>query len=145
MTKFIILISVLIILTVLFATVLCYFLWHMNREKFLKEKAKEYQEGYADCEKKMKKEINALASNKARDILQGYFIQKTILFPPDHEKCPGVTVVHWGDGTSTHVKLKDGDTYDAEKGIAFCVLKKMYGEKFKEFLKISTNSSKDTE
>lgn len=36
------------------------------------------------------------------------------------------TIILWKDGTKTVVKLKDGDTFDPEKGILLCILKKMF-------------------
>lgn len=37
------------------------------------------------------------------------------------------TIVLWEDGTKTVCKCAKGDTFDAEKGIAMCFLKKMFG------------------
>lgn len=42
-----------------------------------------------------------------------------------------VTVVIWKDGTKTIVRAKDGDKYDKEKGLALCVMKKVFGNKSK--------------
>lgn len=39
------------------------------------------------------------------------------------------TIVYWGDGSRTVVKCQEGDTYDKEKGLALCVMKKVYGNK----------------
>ena len=49
----------------------------------------------------------------------------------------GVTTVLWADGTKTCVKCQEGDTYDIEKGIAMCFMKKAYDNRgcFNEFLK----------
>ena len=41
------------------------------------------------------------------------------------------TIVKWKDGTKTVVKCQKGDTYDREKGLALCVLKKMLGNSSK--------------
>ena len=37
------------------------------------------------------------------------------------------TIILWGDGDKTVVKCQDGDTFDAEKGIAMCVMKRCIG------------------
>lgn len=39
------------------------------------------------------------------------------------------TIVFWADGTKTVVKCQDGDTYDAEKGLAMAITKKALGNK----------------
>lgn len=39
------------------------------------------------------------------------------------------TIVLWNDGTKTVVKCQDGDTFDKEKGIALCFMKKSLGNK----------------
>lgn len=37
------------------------------------------------------------------------------------------TIVLWADGTKTVVKCQEGDTYDPEKGIALCYMKRYLG------------------
>lgn len=37
------------------------------------------------------------------------------------------TIVKWSDNTKTVVKCGDGDKYDREKGLAFAIAKKYYG------------------
>lgn len=39
------------------------------------------------------------------------------------------TIVYWTDGTKTVVKCGSGDTFDKEKGLALCCMKKMFGNK----------------
>lgn len=39
------------------------------------------------------------------------------------------TIVIWGDNSKTVVKCQEGDTYDAEKGLALCIAKKYLGNK----------------
>ena len=34
------------------------------------------------------------------------------------------TIVFWSDGTKTVVKCQEGDTFDQEKGLALCFMKK---------------------
>ena len=45
------------------------------------------------------------------------------------------TIVLWEDGTKTVVKCQKGDKYDKEKGLAFCILKKIYGTGFNDIMK----------
>ena len=51
------------------------------------------------------------------------------------------TICIWTDGTKTIVKCEEGDTFDKEKGIALCFMKKINGNKgnynniFKKFIK----------
>lgn len=37
------------------------------------------------------------------------------------------TILLWPDGTKTVVKCQDGEPFDAEKGVAMTILKKLYG------------------
>lgn len=39
------------------------------------------------------------------------------------------TIVMWGDGTKTVVKVQDGDAYSKEHGLAMCIAKKAFGNK----------------
>ena len=51
------------------------------------------------------------------------------------------TIVYWEDGTKTIVKCGSGDTWDKEKGLAMCFVKKLLGnkgnfnEKIKKYVK----------
>lgn len=48
------------------------------------------------------------------------------------------TIIFWKDGTKTVVKCQDEDTYDSEKGVLFCTLKKLIGlEKINHILKLA--------
>lgn len=53
------------------------------------------------------------------------------------------TICIWSDGSKTIVKCEEGDTFDKEKGIALCFMKKINGNKgnynnvFKKFIKES--------
>lgn len=53
----------------------------------------------------------------------------------DEEK--GVTVALWKDGTKTIIRCQEGDTFDKEKAIALCYMKKVLGNRgsFNETLK----------
>lgn len=39
----------------------------------------------------------------------------------------GATVIKWEDGTITKVQTQNGETFDFEKGIALCFMKKLMG------------------
>lgn len=66
---------------------------------------------------------------------KSYMIKE--FFSPKNPKFPGIdrvisnkpyTIVLWLDGTKTIVKQQPGETkYDPEKGLAMCIVKKMYG------------------
>lgn len=49
----------------------------------------------------------------------------------------GTTVVQWYDGSKTKVVCGERDTFDKEKGIALCFMKKMYNNRgcYYEFIK----------
>lgn len=49
----------------------------------------------------------------------------------------GVTTVVWVDGTKTIVKCQEGDSFDKEKGIMACFMKKMHNNRgyYNEYLK----------
>lgn len=59
--------------------------------------------------------VNQLIVNDTR-----FNIQDVIYNPP-------ATIVKWQDGTKTVVKCSENDEYDWEKGLALCVMKKVYG------------------
>lgn len=40
------------------------------------------------------------------------------------------TIILWADGTKTVVKCSEGDEYDPEKGLAFCYMKKIFGNNY---------------
>ena len=52
----------------------------------------------------------------------------------------GTVVVKWIDGSKTKVKCQDGETFDAEKGIALCFMKRAflnrgcYNDVFKKYV-----------
>lgn len=50
---------------------------------------------------------------------------------------PPATIAFWNDGVKTIVKCHKEDTYDKEKGIALCYMKRMFGNdgSFNEVLK----------
>lgn len=50
---------------------------------------------------------------------------------------PPATIVLWKDKSKTVVKTQNGEHYDPEKGLAMCILKKVYGNKGRYFNNIS--------
>ena len=43
------------------------------------------------------------------------------------------TIIFWEDKTKTIVKCQEGDTYDKEKGLAMCIVKKLLGNKYEYY------------
>ena len=73
----------------------------------------------------------------------GYYFQfqpKKIIFNGP------ATIILWNDGTKTVVKCQDGDTFDKEKGVALCFMKKSLGNRsnfnniFKKYLEVKDES-----
>lgn len=56
-------------------------------------------------------------------------IEKVIFNPP-------ATIVYWKDGTRTIVKCSANDTFDKEKGLAMCYMKKALGNDSERFHRI---------
>lgn len=50
---------------------------------------------------------------------------------------PPATIVLWDDNSKTVVKAQNGEPYDPEKGLAMCIVKKVYGNRGKYFNNIS--------
>ena len=50
-------------------------------------------------------------------------IKKVIFHDP-------ATIVFWNDGTKTVVKCSKDDKYSKEAGLAFCIMKKLYGNEY---------------
>ena len=55
--------------------------------------------------------------------VRGMGIKKVIFNAP-------ATIVLWNDGTKTVVKCSENDIFDPEKGLAFCFLKKLLGDRY---------------
>lgn len=68
---------------------------------------------------------------KATMQIQIPFVENVIINPP-------ATIVFWNDGTKTVCKCSKGDTFDAEKGIAMCFMKKIFGNpsQVRRFMKL---------
>lgn len=47
------------------------------------------------------------------------------------------TIILWEDGTKTVVKCQNGETFDPEKGMAMCFMKKMLGNKYDYYHKVA--------
>ena len=55
------------------------------------------------------------------------------------------TIVFWADGSKTVVKCQEGDTFDPEKGLALCFMKKVLGNKSGAFNKVLKMYGKEEE
>lgn len=80
---------------------------------------------------------NYLQSQQQRLMLNSFYgikiadlmgIKKVIFNNP-------ATIVLWNDGTKTVVKCSENDTFDPEKGLAFCFLKKLLGNNYYKTIK----------
>lgn len=80
---------------------------------------------------KIEEELNVLeeglkrAEKKEKKANIDRFIDtiKAVYFVP-HQ---GLTKVIWKDGTKTEVRCQDGDEYNPEAGLAFCIIKYLFG------------------
>ena len=64
--------------------------------------------------------LNSIYGIKIADLMG---IKKVIFNAP-------ATIVLWNDGTKTVVKCSENDIFDPEKGLAFCFLKKLLGDRY---------------
>lgn len=74
------------------------------------------------------KVVDTIMNNIRNDLkyqidLKPYFRIKKVIFNNP------ATIVYWEDGTKTVVKCGKDDTFDAEKGLALCFMKKALGNK----------------
>lgn len=53
----------------------------------------------------------------------------------DYKVYEKTTVVFFSDGTKETVVCCDEDTFDVEQGIIMCVIKRMFGDKYKKYVK----------
>ena len=53
----------------------------------------------------------------------------------DYKVYEKTTIVFFSDGTKETVVCCDGDTFDVEQGIIMCVIKRMFGDKYKKSVK----------
>lgn len=104
-------------------------LGHMNMEARATVVAHGQDEVYALREMYYTPEI--LLTNS----INKYAIKRVIFNGP-------ATIVLWEDDTKTVVKCGEGETYDAEKGLAMCFMKKALGNKgsFNNVLKEHLNN-----
>lgn len=73
-----------------------------------------------------------IAIHKERPIIKQVFTPPFVKSEPKIKKVifnEPATIVLWTDGTKTVVNCQDGDTYDKEKGIALCFMKKIMNNK----------------
>ena len=77
-------------------------------------------------EKELKKETSKKALNKIygrhEKALVESWIDRVIINKP-------ATIIIWKDGTKTVVKCTENDIFDPEKGIAMCIVKKLFDDK----------------
>lgn len=102
------------------------------------EMANRMQKAYAESAAQEKKVKNAPGEHPEdpvreaceRRVANVCLKVKDALFTPEKVTFDGkTTVVRWTDGTKTVVICQDGDTYDKEKGLLYCYIKKLYGNK----------------
>lgn len=53
----------------------------------------------------------------------------------DYKVYEKTTIVFFSDGTKETVVCCDKDTFDVEQGIIMCVIKRMFGDKYKKYVK----------
>lgn len=66
--------------------------------------------------RRIKREKRAAINSFIKLIRNVYFVENK-----------GLTVVIWKDGTRTEVKCQDGDEYNKEAGLAYCIIKYLFG------------------
>lgn len=99
------------------------------------EMADRMQDAFCDDAPKMKNAPGQHPEDPAREALARKVSDvclkvKGALFTPEKITFDGkTTVVRWTDGTKTVVICRDGDEYDKEKGLLYCYIKKLYGNK----------------
>ncbi len=86
-------------------------------EDLVKAKAKETEK---ELQKLIKKDKRAKINDFIASIKNVYFNEP-------------YTIVIWKDGSKTVVKCQEDDTYDKEKGLAMCIIKKQIGGNLNDF------------
>lgn len=86
-------------------------------------------------------DYSKISTEKRKDMKAKKYEYKKIIFNDP------ATIILWEDGTKTVVKCGENDTYDPEKGIALCFMKKILGNKSGPLNKILKypNGKKDKE
>ena len=115
------------------------YVWINAKDEREKGNALSYKNGFENGQHRAdiyyNEHIDKLFNSKLTEYLQGLYIKRILAFAPDSPKNAGYTIIKWGDGTTTYVRCLETDSYDIEKAVAFCVMKKLYGSKFKSYLK----------
>lgn len=96
----------------------------MNIERIRLDDMSNLDKLWHDALKNIKDPVVIPALNPI-DINHKMFTIKEVIF---HEPA---TIVKWKDGTKTVVKCQEGDTFDPEKGLAMCFVKKLMGNQGK--------------
>lgn len=76
--------------------------------------------GVNDFAAEYRRALNSFYGIRIADLMG---IKKVIFNAP-------ATIVLWNDGTKTVVKCSENDIFDPEKGLAFCFLKKLLGDRY---------------
>jgi hypothetical protein len=85
-------------------------------------------------------------TDMARDFLDSHTPVMPYLVEIEKVKFSGpATIVFWADGSKTVVKCQKGDTFDPEKGLALCFMKKVLGNKSGTFNKVLKMCVKEEE
>ena len=108
--------------------------------KFIEKKTDEaYKKGYDYAVDVSSSMAQNEAKKQLAQMLQSYSIKEVIYAEND------VFVVKWNDGKSTYVKRKVGDVDNPFKAFCYCLLKQMYGDRWKiMFKKYNIVDTQDT-
>lgn len=87
----------------------------MSREEMMMEAAERYCRNDVAVTEKLFKEEKIMRFNSCKPTI------KNVIFNNP------ATIVMWSDGTKTVVKCGENDTFDPEKGVAMCCMKKLLG------------------
>ena len=79
---------------------------------------------HADPDTVFKAIVNTGGYGRMYELYSGMFGIKKVIF---HDPA---TIVFWNDGTKTVVKCSKDDKYSKEVGLAFCIMKKLYGNEY---------------
>lgn len=92
-----------------------------------------YNAAHAENSNKNKEETKMATAYDAKS--SGFGIKKVIFNPP-------ATIVFWNDSSKTVVKCSDDDIFDPLAGIAFAVMRKVYGKEYRKIEKYAKEYEK---
>ena len=93
-----------------------------------------YEFGYVDTDTAYNEFKQILREEAAREANRRY--QAAVRIKDVIYNDPA-TIIFWTDGSKTVVKCRERDTYDPEKGLAMCIVKKFYGNESNYYHKFS--------